>query len=135
MKRSVLESTAYLPYYFPLRMNSTFEKWGWIDGDELSLTQFSSEGASVAYPQHPLEVVQPDSLLNIVIIGIDSWNYRTMTPECTPNIYAFSQEAENYTQHISVQVLQQLYRDTRLSCCHARYHSRLHVRRKSGLFR
>jgi membrane-anchored protein YejM (alkaline phosphatase superfamily) len=24
-----------------------------------------------------------------------------MTPECTPNIYAFSQEAENYTQHIS----------------------------------
>jgi hypothetical protein len=101
LKRSVLESTAYLPYYFPLRMNSTFEKWGWIDGDELSLTQFSSEGASVAYPQHPLEVVQPDSLLNIVIIGIDSWNYRTMTPECTPNIWRFAQESENYTQHIS----------------------------------
>ena len=101
LKRSVLESTAYLPYYFPLRMNSTFEKWGWIDGDELSLTQFSSEGASVAYPQHPLEVVQPDSLFNIVIIGIDSWNYRTMTPECTPNIWRFAQESENYTQHIS----------------------------------
>lgn len=101
LKRSVLESTSYLPYYFPLSTNSVFEDWGWIDGDKLSLTQFSSEGASVAYPQHPLEVVQPDSLLNIVIIGIDSWNYRTMTPECTPNIYAFSQEAENYTQHIS----------------------------------
>lgn len=101
LKRSVLESTSYLPYYFPLSTNDIFEDWGWIDGDKLSLTQFSSEGASVAYPQHPLEVVAPDSLLNIVIIGIDSWNYRTMTPECTPNIYAFSQEAENYTQHIS----------------------------------
>ena len=101
LKLSVLESTDYLPYYFPLRMNSTFEKWGWIDGDALSLTQFSSEGASVAYPVHPLQVTPPDSLLNIVIIGIDSWNYRTMTPECTPNIYAFAQESENYTQHIS----------------------------------
>ena len=101
LKRSVLESTAYLPYYFPLRMNSTFEKWGWIDGDKLSLTQFSSEGASVNYPQHPLKVVKPDTLLNVVVIGIDSWNYRTMTAECTPNIYRFAQDSENYTQHIS----------------------------------
>ena len=101
LKRSVLESTGYLPYYFPLRMNSTFEKWGWIDGDSLSLAQFSSEGASVTYPVHPLKVTPPDSLLNIVIIGVDSWNYRTMTPECTPNIWQFAQEAEYYTQHIS----------------------------------
>ena len=101
LKRSVLESTGYLPYYFPLRMNSTFEKWGWIDGDELSLMQFSSEGASVAYPQHPLQVVPPDTLMNIVIIGIDSWNYRTMNAETTPNIYRFAQESENYTRHIS----------------------------------
>lgn len=101
LKRSVLESTDYLPYFSPLRMNTTFEKWGWIDGDKLSLTQFSSEGANVIYPLHPLKVTPPDTLLNIVIIGIDSWNYRTMTPECTPNIFQFAKKAENYTEHIS----------------------------------
>lgn len=101
MKRSVLESTAYLPYYFPLSMNDVFEGWGWIDGDKLSLMQFSSEGASVTYPVHPLKVSPPDSLMNIVLIGIDSWNYRTLTPECTPNIHRFAQQAEEYTQHIS----------------------------------
>ena len=101
LKRSVLESTEYLPYYFPLRMNSTFEKLGWIDGDALALVQFSSGGTNVAYPLHPLEVAQRDSLPNIVIIGVDSWNYRTMTPECTPNISHFADSAQYYTQHIS----------------------------------
>ena len=101
MKRSVLECTEYLPYYFPLRMNSTFEKLGWIDADALALVQFQDGGASVAYPLQPLQVESPDSLPNIVLIGIDSWNYRTMTPECTPNISHFADSAQYYTQHFS----------------------------------
>ncbi len=103
MKRSVLEATGYLPYYFPIRMNSTLDRWGLIDGEKLLLTTFndgSGEG-NVAYPIKPLEVSRPDSLLNIVIIGIDSWNYRTMTRECTPNICAMADSAECYTDHFS----------------------------------
>lgn len=103
MKRSVLESTNYLPYYFPLRMNSLFDRWGLIDGDQMAFAQFDQdgEGGALAYPINPLEVDEPDTLLNIVIFGIDSWNYRTMEAETTPNIYQFAQGAENYTQHIS----------------------------------
>ena len=101
MKRSVLECTDYLPYYFPLRMNSTFEKLGWLDTNELALVQFDNAGSSVAYPQHPLEVEQPDTLMNVVIFGVDSWNYRTMTRECIPNTLALGDSAEVYTHHFS----------------------------------
>ena len=103
LKRSVLESTGYLPYYFPIRMNSTLDKWGLIDGDKLSLMQFEdgADGGDLAYPVKPLQTEQPDTLLNIVIFGVDSWNYRTMTRECVPNVYALADSAELYPDHFS----------------------------------
>ena len=103
LKRSILESTGYLPYYFPIRMNSTLDRWGLIDGDKLSLMQFDDGGGGgdLAYPVNPLQTEQPDTLLNIVIFGVDSWNYRTMTRECVPNIYAFADSAELYPDHFS----------------------------------
>jgi len=103
MKRSVLEATGYLPYYFPIRMNSTLDKLGLIDGEKLSLMQFDDGGGegNLAYPLNPLNTVEPDSLPNIVILGIDSWNWRTMTRECVPNISMLADSAENYTDHFS----------------------------------
>ena len=103
MKRSVLEATGFLPYYFPIRMNSTLDKWGLIDGDKLSLMQFDDGGGegNVSYPLNPLDVQAPDEPLNIVIFGVDSWNYRTMTRDCVPNIYALADSAEMYTDHFS----------------------------------
>jgi hypothetical protein len=103
MKRSVLEATGYLPYYFPIRMNSTLDRWGLIDGDKLSLMQFDDGGGegNLAYPLNPLQTEELDTLMNIVIFGIDSWNYRTMTRECVPNIYALADSAEHYTDHWS----------------------------------
>ena len=103
LKRSVLESTGYLPYYFPIRMNSTLDRWGLIDGDKLSLMQFDDGdgGGDLNYPVNPLQTQQPDTLLNIVIFGVDSWNYRTMTRECVPNIYALADSAEVYPDHFS----------------------------------
>ena len=103
MKRSVLEATGFLPYYFPIRMNSTLDRWGLIDGDKLSLMQFDDGGGegNVSYPLNPLDVQAPDEPLNIVIFGVDSWNYRTMTRDCVPNIYALADSAELYTDHWS----------------------------------
>jgi len=101
MKRSVLESADYLPYYFPLRMNSTFEKLGWLDTCELALVEFDNADSAILYPQHELLVEQPDTLLNVVIFGVDSWNWRTMTEECVPNIYHFADSAERFDHHFS----------------------------------
>ena len=103
MKRSVLEATGFLPYYFPIRMNSTLDRWGLIDGDKLSLMQFDDGGGegNIAYPLNPLNVRPSDEPLNIVIFGVDSWNYRTMTRDCVPNIYSLADSAELYTDHWS----------------------------------
>ena len=103
MKRSVLEATGFLPYYFPIRMNSTLDRWGLIDGDKLSLMQFDDGGGegNIAYPLNPLNVQPSNEPLNIVIFGVDSWNYRTMTRDCVPNIYALADSAELYTDHWS----------------------------------
>ncbi|MBR1395820.1 MAG: DUF3413 domain-containing protein [Prevotella sp.] len=103
LKRSVLEVTGYLPYYFPIRMNSTLDRWGLIDGEHLSLMQFDDDGGSgdLTYPLHPLTTERPDTLLNIVVFGVDSWNYRTMTRDCVPNVYALADSAEVYPDHFS----------------------------------
>ena len=43
----------------------------------------------------------PDSLPNILIILLDSWNKRALTPECMPHLYRFAQENQWYTNHFS----------------------------------
>ncbi|PDP68683.1 sulfatase-like hydrolase/transferase [Prevotella intermedia] len=101
MKTSIVESTEVLPYYFPLRMNSLLTKLGIVDKNKLNQIRFQNSEAAVNYPLHPLTAEKPDSALNIVILCIDSWNPRTMTRECTPNIYKFAEQAEYYTKHIS----------------------------------
>ena len=102
MKRSVLESVDYLPYYFPLRMNTTLDRLGIIDGVALDYVRFEGGGgSSVQYPLKPLQVERPDTAMNIVILGVDSWNYRTMTEECVPNIHHFADSAQWYANHFS----------------------------------
>ena len=53
------------------------------------------------YPIHPLEAEKPDSLPNIVVILIDSWNRRALTPECMPHTYQFAKQNQWYTNHTS----------------------------------
>lgn len=101
MKTSIVVSTETIPYYFPIRMNSLLTRMGIIDKQETNQIQFHDTETALAYPLRPLQVERPDSMPNIVILCIDSWNPRTMTPECTPNIYRFARHAEWYTQHLS----------------------------------
>lgn len=101
MHTSVIETTAVVPYYFPLRMNSLLTRWGIIDEQRTNLIQFKNGTNKINYPLRKLEMSRPDSLLNVVVLCIDAWNPRTMTPECTPNIWRFAEQAEHYTQHLS----------------------------------
>ncbi len=101
MKSSVVETTDVLPYYFPLRANRLLEKLGIVDVNQLSQIRFQSNGTNVAYPLQPLKAVKPARQLNVVILCIDSWSPRTLTRECTPNICAFADSAEQYPHHIS----------------------------------
>jgi len=100
--RSVVESKELIPYYFPIRTNTMFVALGLATEESIETATFSvSESDLLNYPLHPIECEEPDTLMNIVWICIDSWNYRTLQPDCVPNIYKFSERAQRYTNHIS----------------------------------
>ena len=98
---SIVESTDVIPYYFPLRANKLLVKMGMIDRRKMNRLHFKSAGSSVVYPLRPLKIRKPEKPLNVVILCIDSWNPRTLTADCTPNICNFAREAEQYPHHLS----------------------------------
>ncbi|MDO5760572.1 MAG: sulfatase-like hydrolase/transferase, partial [Bacteroidota bacterium] len=101
IKTSVLESSSFLPYYFPISMNSTLDKWGIIDKKNLNTLDFKNKDSKLNYPLHRLEYEKVDKPLNIIIIAIDSWNYRTLNKETMPNTYSFMQKAQFFSHHLS----------------------------------
>ena len=101
MKTSVLEADNYLPYYFPLSMNSALDSLGLIDKENITSVDFSEKESKLNYPANKLNRVQKENYPNIVIIAIDSWNFRTLTEECMPNLWEFKQESEYFANHLS----------------------------------
>ena len=100
--RSVMESKEVIPYYFPIRMNSLFKALGMTSDDAIEAASYEgSEVDFLNYPLNPIVCEEPDTLLNIVWICIDSWSYRALQPDCTPCIYEFSQRSQRYTNHFS----------------------------------
>lgn len=93
----VMTSARILPYYYPMTARGLCRSLGIKEGESRELTT----GTSVNYPKHSLEVVQPDSLPNIVMILVDSWNKRAFTPECMPNACRFADENTEFTNHFS----------------------------------
>lgn len=101
IKTSVLESSSFLPYYFPISMNSALDKWGIIDKKNIADIKFKDKTTALNYPLKPIEATKIEKPLNIVLIVIDSWNYRTFNRQVMPNTYAFMQEAEFFSHHLS----------------------------------
>lgn len=48
------------------------------------------------YPIHPLSCTPPKQLPNILIIGLDAWRLDKLKARYTPNLYAFSQQAQQF---------------------------------------
>lgn len=105
LQTSILESDAYLPYYFPVSMNSALDKMGVIDKEKLPSVQMEDRVSQLSYPADTIRVdeslLPQGKRLNIVMILIDSWNFRTLTEECMPNVWAFKEQSEYYAAHLS----------------------------------
>lgn len=101
LRTSILEADAYLPYYFPISMNSALDKWGIIDKKQIATINISESRSPLNYPLHPLQTDGQAERPNIVVIAIDSWNFRTLTPECMPNLWQFKEDNEFYANHLS----------------------------------
>lgn len=97
-----MESKEMIPYYFPIRMNSVFIALGMATDESIELADFGDADTSfLNYPLHPIVCEEPDTLMNIVWICIDSWSYRSLQPDCAPNIYRLSERGQRYTNHFS----------------------------------
>ncbi|WP_244897017.1 hypothetical protein [Candidatus Coxiella mudrowiae] len=53
------------------------------------------------YPLHRLQFSVPKKLLNVLIIGIDTWRYDGISKIYTPNIYEFPQGRLQFKNHWS----------------------------------
>lgn len=99
-KASVLKSTLVLPWYYPLSANRLMARLGFIP--EEALPEMSASGKnSVRYPLEPLVVERPDSLPDVLFILVDSWNPRTLTDECMPNVARFAAGNLFFADHFS----------------------------------
>lgn len=101
LRTSILEADAYLPYYFPLSINSALDRWGIIDKEQIATINISESRSPLSYPLHPIEHKGDNERPNIVIIAIDSWNFRTLMPECMPNVSNFIERSEYFAHHLS----------------------------------
>lgn len=101
-KQSVMRSARHLPYYFPLSANKLMVKMGVISADDLMKANFDEHPQGLAYPLKPLVCDTVAQKKNIVIIAIDSWNYRAFNNEVMPRTTAFAEkEASAFTNHLS----------------------------------
>lgn len=100
LHQSVLKSATLLPYYFPTTADRFLMEHGFTPPERIAGMD-GKQSDDIQYPIHPLDEVRPDSLPNIVVILLDSWNRRTLTPECMPNAYSFAQDNQWFANHMS----------------------------------
>lgn len=99
--QSVTKSAMLLPYYFPTTANGLMFDLGMVPPESYQNMADSRQSSDVSYPLNPLDTVTPQSLPNIVVIAVDSWNRRALTNECMPNVYKYATENQWFTNHLS----------------------------------
>ena len=99
---SITEVSACLPQFYPLTANRLMLKLGVVKKEDLYVNNpDKGKGHSFVYPLHPLEKVDSVKPLNIIYLILDSWNFRTFTRECCPNIRAFGDRSAVFNLHLS----------------------------------
>lgn len=98
----IRKSATHLPYYFPLTANGFMRKMGVVTPDDFLPADFGKrKNPSLCYPKQPLVSDSTAATPNIVLIALDSWNYRAFTPEVAPNIDAFAKRNLQFENHLS----------------------------------
>lgn len=99
--QSVIVSERLLPYYFPTTSYGFLTETLGLTPPENVNMDFGTSG-DMKYPLNPIVTENTDSTrLNILYILLDSWNTRSLTKECMPNIYAYSQDNLDFMNHLS----------------------------------
>lgn len=100
-QQSVMKSRRLLPYYFPTTAYGLMTKMGFTPPVNNGADSLGSVSGDVIYPLHPIVADSTTQHPNIVMILIDSWNTRSLTPECMPHVYQYAQANNWYQNHFS----------------------------------
>ena len=98
-KQSVIKSATHLPYYFPVTATRLMIKLGVVSQDDLLHADFG-EQTGLCYPKNEIQSERFDTT-NIVIIAIDSWNYRALNETIMPYTWDYANRNELFTNHLS----------------------------------
>lgn len=98
--RSVYRIAEVYPGHFPLTANRFLIRNGWVDPEKVREKIKLNAGSALEYPRSPLVPAEPPTK-NFLVIFIDSWNFRTFTPEVMPNACAFAEKSQVFAEHYS----------------------------------
>lgn len=98
--RSVYQIAAVYPGHFPLTANRFLIKNGFVDPEKVREKIKLNAGSALDYPRSPLVPAQTPTK-NILVIFIDSWNFRSFTPDVMPNVCEFAKKSQVFTEHYS----------------------------------
>ncbi len=98
--RSVYQIAEVYPGHFPLTANRFLIKHGFVDPEKVREKIKLNAGSALAYPRSELVASQAPTK-NILVIFIDSWNFRTFTPEVMPHACEFAKGAQVFADHYS----------------------------------
>ncbi|HOZ08829.1 MAG TPA: DUF3413 domain-containing protein [candidate division Zixibacteria bacterium] len=101
--RSITRASRFYPLYFPATANDFFIKHGWASPEQNQLALAAGADESRKYLRYPLAPLRADcgSGANILLILLDSWNYRALDSLVTPRLWHFAASAEQYRNHYS----------------------------------
>ena len=98
-------SITRLAHSYPLLNAATAKsfliKQGWAQAANSDQFKTINKQSGINYPRTAINFNEEKMALNILIITLDSWRFDAMSEKITPNIFQFSQNTLNYTQHFS----------------------------------
>ncbi len=101
--RPITKASRYYPLYFPTTANHFFVRMGWASPEQNQVNLGAvgdDEAKDLRYPLAPIDA-DTASHPNILLILLDSWNYRAMDSAVTPNIARFAAKAQLFRNHYS----------------------------------
>jgi membrane-anchored protein YejM (alkaline phosphatase superfamily) len=106
----ITKYTPYFPYYFPTTSNGkmtkltkkyTFIQAKYKHADTKINTKIDNKNRFLKYPKKKLVFDTNISKPNILIITLESWQYRMLQKEVMPNTYALAQKSLSFSKHFS----------------------------------
>ncbi len=96
----VLKMVSLIPWPNGITAKRFFRKSGLLKVANASLN-VGPDSSTFFYPKQPMQCQPNQDSLNLLFVVVDSWRFDMLTPDVTPNAYAFSKDALVFENNFS----------------------------------